>query len=568
MRWLIALLLSVCAWAQTGPMLPDGIPFASTPTGTFTFVQTNGNGSCASATTCSITLGSSITAGDLVAVCASVNNNLVITNTNNGGTFVPVPGATVQDYTGGDGQISCGYILSASSEATPLVVDWASANGGGVVGMSEWSYTGATPALDGSDSLMLLTQTSFQLPLFTTSGTGAGDISMIYCRDGTINSVSAGFSHIAPQTYAWFIRPTNPVSGSIQPTCTLNASSTALAAEMSFGFSVTPFLTQSIQETSGTATNTVTVAQINATTVGWHGGPPQQQGTAADMTYQTATGVCGSTAPPAPGASGRLGDGGNYTDASATVIQYLSSNNQTYFRMGGSANQFPTTQGSLGVWLCSDLSASDTSTDDIQTLQGYNHNDFNNLHELGDGTHRQLQIECNGSVSGSWIWPRNHWFWFDLLYCGTGNCGTNGMQKTSIYNSSLVKQNALTISSFTGTSGTLTFTNSGNNLLSAGAAVGLTGFTSGNTGLNGQIVTVLAGGLSSTTFEATVTGSGYASGAGSTDGSLYCPSLGTTPFGGGYVTYGDAASNAITAGAHWWYYHNKLDLNGTDPLLP
>ena len=73
---------------------------------------------------------------------------------------------------------------------------------------------------------------------------------------------------------------------------------------------------------------------------------------------------------------------------------------------------------------------------------------------------------------------------------------------------------AITISSFTGTSGTLTFTNSGTNLLTAGETVALSGFTGGNTGLNGQSVTVLSASLSTTVFEATVTGSGYSSGTG------------------------------------------------------
>ena len=74
---------------------------------------------------------------------------------------------------------------------------------------------------------------------------------------------------------------------------------------------------------------------------------------------------------------------------------------------------------------------------------------------------------------------------------------------------------AVTVSSFTGTSGTLTFTNSGTNRFLAGSYVMLSGFTGGNTGLNGQSVSVLTAGLTATTFEAAVTGSGYSSGAGS-----------------------------------------------------
>jgi len=71
----------------------------------------------------------------------------------------------------------------------------------------------------------------------------------------------------------------------------------------------------------------------------------------------------------------------------------------------------------------------------------------------------------------------------------------------------------LAISSFSGTSGTLTF--SVPNTLSAGNSVYLSGFSGANAGLNGQQVTVLPTGLSTSQFEAVVTGSGYASGAGS-----------------------------------------------------
>lgn len=70
------------------------------------------------------------------------------------------------------------------------------------------------------------------------------------------------------------------------------------------------------------------------------------------------------------------------------------------------------------------------------------------------------------------------------------------------------------ITSFTGSSGTLSFTNSGTNSLYAGFSAILFGFTGANTGLNGQTCTISATGLTTTTFQCAVTGSGYASGAG------------------------------------------------------
>jgi hypothetical protein len=71
---------------------------------------------------------------------------------------------------------------------------------------------------------------------------------------------------------------------------------------------------------------------------------------------------------------------------------------------------------------------------------------------------------------------------------------------------------AVAITGFTGTSGTLTF--SASNSFSAGNTIALHGFTSPNTGLNGQTVTILSTGLTGSVFEATVTGSGYSSGIG------------------------------------------------------
>ena len=72
---------------------------------------------------------------------------------------------------------------------------------------------------------------------------------------------------------------------------------------------------------------------------------------------------------------------------------------------------------------------------------------------------------------------------------------------------------SVAVSSFTGSSGTLTFT-TGSQSFTAGLKITLLGFSGGNAGLNGQIVTILSSGLSSTSFEAAVTGSGYSSGTG------------------------------------------------------
>jgi hypothetical protein len=99
------------------------------------------------------------------------------------------------------------------------------------------------------------------------------------------------------------------------------------------------------------------------------------------------------------------------------------------------------------------------------------------------------------------------------VYYATG--GGQGVHGYSITNGTY----QIHVSSFTGTSGTLTFTNTKSNGFFAGQAnVVLSGFTGGNTGLNGQTVTILGAGLSNTQFEAAVTGSGYSSGTGTAAG--------------------------------------------------
>ena len=116
-----------------------------------------------------------------------------------------------------------------------------------------------------------------------------------------------------------------------------------------------------------------------------------------------------------------------------------------------------------------------------------------------------------------------------MYACGTGP--SNGMisgsgvsyvyvqGNTWSYSGATVAQagTLINVTSFSGTSGTITFTNSGTNGLIAGQTIAMGGFTGPNVNLNvpnGPTLVVFSAGLSNTTFEATVTGSGYSSGTG------------------------------------------------------
>ena len=111
----------------------------------------------------------------------------------------------------------------------------------------------------------------------------------------------------------------------------------------------------------------------------------------------------------------------------------------------------------------------------------------------------------------------------------SGDCTTSGSNavnctKTGVYlqlapyymSCSSTYAPNVTITGVTGTSGTLTFATSPANSLATGNTVTLYGFTGSAVNLNGQVVTVISSGLSTSQFEAAITGSisGSSSGAG------------------------------------------------------
>jgi hypothetical protein len=120
-----------------------------------------------------------------------------------------------------------------------------------------------------------------------------------------------------------------------------------------------------------------------------------------------------------------------------------------------------------------------------------------NVHIDNDGSTYKLAAVTSGS--GTCSWP---------LANASPTPGNSGCPST------LLLKSLGSISSFTGTSGTLTFTTSTQALV-AGEQISLEGFTGGNAGLNTQLVTVLSAGLTTTAFEAAVIGTGY-SGSGAT----------------------------------------------------
>jgi hypothetical protein len=138
-------------------------------------------------------------------------------------------------------------------------------------------------------------------------------------------------------------------------------------------------------------------------------------------------------------------------------------------------------------------------------LNAYTLDQFNDTSATNEYVAAQLQ--SNGSALNM------------ALECkSNSSSGTVPISTSTLYYLQVIATSGAPVTSFTGTTGTLTFTNSGINGFSSGEQIVLSGFAGGNTGLNTQSVTVLSAGLSSTSFEAAVTGSGYSTGAGGAAG--------------------------------------------------
>jgi hypothetical protein len=126
---------------------------------------------------------------------------------------------------------------------------------------------------------------------------------------------------------------------------------------------------------------------------------------------------------------------------------------------------------------------------------------------------------CGGTAAGATIGAASGTQFIACVPGGPQTCGANPNSFPAFAMGAVTVTGhgqlaPVAIASFTGSSGTLIFTNTGTNVFIPGSSVALSGFSSGGAGLDGQVVTVLAAGLSSTSFEAVVTGTGYSTDTG------------------------------------------------------
>jgi hypothetical protein len=379
----------------------------------FTLVQHVHNTTCASATTCAITLNQSIAAGDLLVFEGSMFPASVMTGTDNGGTFAQCVSCVGFDPTSYLEETSGGWILSAGAEASQITLTF-NAAASGEIEMWEYSVTGGTPGFDGANQIETQNSANPTASTFTPSGTN--DISVQACRaDQLCSSVTPPFSgDNLGNYYAW--ADLNTPTTWTAPTWTLSGSGTSQLTQMEFGFGVSPCANSTFVDFGGPSGSAVGVPQLVSATHGWQGGYWTINGVGADLTFQTAA----SQRLQQP--TGRLCDGGNYADASTTGLQYSTNDPQTYLQLNSTNGMFTGSSVSAGVWYYSTLPPTVTGETDDIAIFATGGQDFVLLHELNDGGGRLGEVECGSGTSAGFVaLSPNTWYWVDLVYNTTGN---------------------------------------------------------------------------------------------------------------------------------------------------
>jgi hypothetical protein len=375
-------------------------------------VQHVNNPACSTGTTCTITLNQSIAAGDLLVFESGMSGPTLMTATDNGGTFVQCTSCVGFDATYMYSEASGGWIISAAAEQSTITVTFDAAAVGGIE-MWEYSYTGGTPGFDGANTNETVNSSSPVAATFTASG--SNDISVQACRaNQACDSVSAPYvEDNSGSDYSWAALASP--AALVAPSWSLGGSGVSQLTQMEFGFGSSPCANGTFVDFGGPDGSAVTQPLLTAATHGWQGGYWIVGGVGADLTFSS------SASHPLQAPTGRLCDGGNYTDTSTTGMQYSTSDPMTYLEING-VNGILNGSVSAGIWYNSTVPANSiSSTDDFAILStgGF---DYVSLHEFGNGINRIGELECGSGTSTAYvILQRNTWYWVELVYNETGN---------------------------------------------------------------------------------------------------------------------------------------------------
>ena len=159
---------------------------------------------------------------------------------------------------------------------------------------------------------------------------------------------------------------------------------TSCLVKCSFGFNVTPFSNMSFVDFSGTNGSTLTLASLQGNTHGWQS-YWQVTGPLTSFTYSTAA------SKPLQNPTGRLNDGGSYTDSSTTGLSWATSGGGlNYFTLGTTNSAgMPTPSLTAGVWWYSTGLSNMTSMVDTLLIRAGSA-DYVNAMSFGNGSTRSI----------------------------------------------------------------------------------------------------------------------------------------------------------------------------------
>lgn len=560
---LIVAAVLLCGFQHGLQIIVGQSPLAAT--GTLTLVQHPFNSGCASATTCSITLTSSITANNIGVVCLQTNNAAYITGTDNSGTFILIPSASAMDITGSFGELTCGWIPVLSAETSHIVVN-ISASEASQAWYWEYSFTG-TPQVDGGNGYEQQTVTAPVSPSFTYSGGGV-DTGLFVLRSSATASAVSGCCTLQGGTFYHAAFLTTPATSWTTPTWTMS-SGTALMSEVEIGFGVTPFVNQTLIDWTGTNGNAVTVATIQSALHGYSGMPIKLNGTTADLTFST------SAVNQLQSYINRFDDGTSYTPGSATTgLSYSSaaSGTATTVQLGYVNGNLPCAVTGGTIWSCSDgtwwqytFAASDSSQLDTFVIDGVGGTDFVNLHAFSSSP-RLVEVECGATNSATtYATSSSTWYWVTQQY----NYMASAFTLTQVQANTPISGQATYLGTITG----------GGSNAYAGMYFDTAGFTNGGNNVGGQQI------ISSSASQFVVTSATAVNethaGTATVDHLMAIYNNANPPVQQSLMTcvskpgnlpsawfIGSNATNAQTAGKNIYFSGSKFSLDGTFPLLP
>lgn len=537
--------------------------------GTFTLRYTT-PWSCtvpSAASTCTASLtGKTVSSGDLLGYQCNLSGGYIST-VSNGGTFVRVPAGSAST-SGAGAQMNEGYIIAASAESGTETITFNASQGAAACTMWDYSYTGS-PAFDGANGFsQAASSTTTVVPTFTPSGGSSNDIYMeqTFTPFTPATSISSPFSIFNISGWASWAHDDNTTSA-LGPTWTWSgAQSNTMTSQMQFGYNVTAPAQMSFVDFSGTNASNVSLATIVGNTHGPQTGV-WNQGGSCTPTYATAASA------PLTGSTGRLSDGGTYSDSSTTGIAFATASAPSCAWHWGSNSgsvALSTSTVTAGINFKSDLPATDTSISDSFAIVGTANNDFIIAQPSGNGTNRGIGVECDslGSQIGFFTLSVSTSYHLELQYNPssplTGVTFTNGSASISATNTMVSGQ----VVSFTTSGGLPTGLSTSTPYYVS--ATGLSGSAFQVSATNGGGVITMGSAGSGT--QKVTTGdhnlyiySGWASPSspGTLLTTISCPSL-NAPMA--QVHFGDANPSTLTSGFFLYFDSLMISLNGTHPL--